>query len=197
MRRKFNTVRYVELAILLAVVVVFQLFLGQLRVGSTNFSVVLVPIVIGSVLLGPWQGAFLGAAFGLITLFAGIFGTDPFTATLFQYSSLGTTLLCMTKATCAGLVPGVLYRWLNKKNEWLAVIVASLSAPIVNTGLFVLFASTLVRPAIEKNFDSNVLYFLVIVCAGVNFLVELTVNAVLSPVIYRVLKTFRKESNRK
>ena len=197
MRRKFDTLRYAELAILLAIVVVLQLFLGQLRIGSTSFSVVLVPIVIGSVLLGPWQGAFLGAAFGLITLFAGIFGTDPFTATLFHYSPIGTTVICMTKATCAGLVPGVLYRWLKEKNDWLAVIVASLSAPIVNTGLFILFASTLVRPAIEKNFDSNVLYFLVIVCAGVNFLVELTVNAVLSPVIYRVIKTFRKESKHK
>lgn len=195
MRRKFDTVRYVELAILLAVVVAFQLLLGQIRIGSTSFSVVLVPIVIGSVLLGPWQGAFLGGAFGLITLFAGILGTDPFTATIFQFSPLGTTALCLGKAIFAGWIPGLLYRWLNKTNEWLAVIVASVSAPIVNTGLFILGAMTFVRPAIESNYDSNALYFLVIVCAGVNFLVELTVNSVLSPVIYRVIKAFRKEKS--
>ena len=58
-----NITRMVQLAILLAVVVVLQCFLGSIKVGATSFSVVLVPIVVGALILGPAAGAFLGFAF--------------------------------------------------------------------------------------------------------------------------------------
>ena len=45
--------RMVQLAILLAIVLVLQCFLGSIVVGTTSFSVVLVPIVIGAIILGP------------------------------------------------------------------------------------------------------------------------------------------------
>ena len=58
--------RMVQLAILLAIVLVLQCFLGSIVVGTTSFSVVLVPIVIGAIILGPGAGAFLGFVFGLV-----------------------------------------------------------------------------------------------------------------------------------
>ena len=195
MKKRFDMIKFVELAILLAIVVVFQLVLGSVRVGPTSFSVVLIPIVIGSLLLGPLYGAILGFAFGLITLFAGIFGTDVFTATLFQYSPVGTSVICIAKATLAGLVPGYLYKLLKKKNEWFAVILAAISAPIVNTGLFIIGSLVFVKPAIEaylikENISADAIYFLFILCAGINFLVEFAVNAVMSPVVFRVIRLF-------
>ena len=35
---------------------------------------------------------------------------------------------------------------------------------------------------------TSVVYFLIILCAGINFLVEFAINAVASPVIYRVVE---------
>ena len=78
-----NITRMVQLAILLAVVVVLQCFLGSIKVGATSFSVVLVPIVVGALILGPAAGAFLGFAFGLVVLIYGISGQDVFTNMLF------------------------------------------------------------------------------------------------------------------
>ena len=193
MKKRFDTKKFSILAILLALVVLLQLFLGQIRIGQTGFSVVLIPIVLGSILLGPSAGCFLGFVFGFITLMAGIMGTDALTTLYFQSNPIGTVLICLGKGCAAGAVPGLLYKLLKDKNEFLSVVLASLSAPVLNTGLFILGSLIFMFPVIRENYNPDVLYFLVILCAGVNFLVELAVNTVLIPVIWRVIKTFGKE----
>ena len=88
----------------------------------------------------------------------------------------------------AGGAAGLLFRLVRKKNEYAAVFAAALSAPVVNTGLFILGA-LLMSDTIGANFvadGTTVLYFLVIGCAGLNFVVEFIVNAVASPAIYTV-----------
>ena len=39
---------------------------------------------------------------------------------------------------------------------------------------------------------SSVMYFLIIGCAGVNFLVELAINLLFAPTIYRIIKVVKK-----
>ena len=76
MTNRQNIKRTAELAILTAIVVVFQLLGSFIHIGPTNVSLVLVPIVIGAILTGPKGGAFLGFVFGAMTYFAGVFGFD-------------------------------------------------------------------------------------------------------------------------
>lgn len=186
-----NISRMVQLAILLAVVVVLQCFLGSIRVGATSFSVVLVPIVVGAIIMGPAAGAFLGFAFGLVVLIYGITGQDAFTNLLFQAHPVFTSIICLGKGAAAGWGAGMLYKLLEKISPFLASVAAAASAPVLNTGLFILGGLTLVRGTLEANlaaFDADsVVVFLVIGCAGVNFLVEFLVNLVLSPAIYRIV----------
>ena len=66
-----KTRRLVALALFTAIVVVLQLLGSFIRFGTFSISLVLVPIVIGAVLYGPWAGAFLGAVFGLVVLLSG------------------------------------------------------------------------------------------------------------------------------
>lgn len=186
-----NISRMVQLAILLAVVVVLQCFLGSIRVGATSFSVVLVPIVVGAIILGPAAGAFLGFAFGLVVLIYGITGQDAFTNLLFQVHPVFTSIICLGKGVAAGWGAGMLYKLLEKISPFLASVAAAASAPVLNTGLFILGGLTLVRGTLEANLAAfgadSVVVFLVIGCAGVNFLVEFLVNLVLSPAIYRIV----------
>ena len=186
-----NISRMVQLAILLAVVVVLQCFLGSIRVGATSFSVVLVPIVVGAIILGPAAGAFLGFAFGLVVLIYGITGQDAFTNLLFQTHPVFTSIICLGKGAAAGWGAGMLYKLLEKISPFLASVAAAASAPVLNTGLFILGGLTLVRGTLEANLAAfgadSVVVFLVIGCAGVNFLVEFLVNLVLSPAIYRIV----------
>lgn len=195
--RSNNISRMVQLAVLLAIVIVLQCFLGSIVIGATSFSVVLVPIVIGAILLGPGAGAFLGFAFGLVVLIRGITGQDGFTNMLFVAQPLFTAVICLGKGAAAGWVAGIVYKLIAKGSSFVAAVAAAAAAPVVNTGLFILGGLTLVCGTLEANLSAfgadSVLIFLVIGCAGVNFLVEFGVNMVLSPAVYRIISIVRSK----
>ena len=188
-RKRFFTSRNIAfLAVLLALVIVLQVFASAVPIGATRISLTLIPIVLGAVLLGPLAGAFLGAAFGVVVIVVALTGGDPFTFTLFGDHPVLTVALCLIKGAAAGFVAGLLYKAIRKKNEYAAVLTASLAAPVVNTGLFILGA-LLMCDTLNANFvagGTTVMYFLVIGCAGINFIIEFIVNAVASPAIYTV-----------
>ena len=94
-RKKFFTSRNIAfLAVLTALVVVLQLWGSYIRIGGTNLSFVLVPIVLGAVMVGPLAGAFLGLLFGAIVIAMGV-TSDPFTIFLFSQNPFGTVALCL------------------------------------------------------------------------------------------------------
>ena len=192
--------RMVQLAVLLGIVIFLQCFFAQIVVGTTSFSVVLVPIVVGAILLGPGAGALLGFAFGAVVLIYGIIGQDAFTNMLFVAQPAFTALICLGKGTAAGLLAGIAYRLIAKFNAFWASVAAAAVAPIANTGLFILGGLTLVKGTLEANLSTfgadSVLIFLVLGCAGVNFIVEFGVNMILSPAIYRIITVVKKSFSR-
>ena len=193
-----KTLRMVQLAILVALVIVLQLVGSNIHVGPVSFSLVLIPIAVGGVLLGPAAGAILGAVFGLITVIGGVSGADVFTNFLFSKQPVLTVVLCLAKATLAGLCAGLVFRALEKHNRWVAVVLASAVAPVVNTGIFVLGSITLFRSTLEEYILNvgagvSVVYFIVILCAGINFLAEFGVNLIASPAVYRIWTAVTKK----
>ena len=116
--------------ILTAIVIVLQSMALAIRFGTFSITLVLIPIVVGAALYGVKSGAWLGFVFGLITL------GD---ATLFLgINAVGTVITCLLKGALAGAAAGAVYKLLENKNRWIAVILASLVCPIVNTGIFVI-----------------------------------------------------------
>ena len=69
---------------------------------------------------------------------------------------------------------------------------AAALAPVVNTGVFVLGALFLVNETLTANLGAfgaegmTLVYFVIIGCAGFNFIGELIANLILSPVITTV-----------
>ena len=194
-KKHFFTSRNIAfLAVLVALVIVLQVWASAIPIGTTRISLTLIPIVLGALLLGPLAGAFLGAVFGAVVLIAALSGADSFTFILLSEHPVLTVLLCLVKGAAAGLVAGLVHRAVRRKNEYVAVFAAALVAPVVNTGLFILGA-LLMSDTLSANFvadGTTVLYFLVIGCAGVNFLVEFAVNAVVSPALYTVERVVEK-----
>ncbi len=184
-------------AVLLALVVVLQIWGGMIQIAGLSLSFVLVPIVLGGILLGWGAGAALGFVFGLITLIYGVTGAEPFTATLFAGSPVMTALICLVKGTAAGIVSALLYRLIAPKNRLVAAICAAVSAPIVNTGLFIvgclMISGTIGANFTESGTMSEIVYFLFIGCAGWNFLIEFAINLVLAPAIHRVTLIVERE----
>ena len=177
-------------AILTAIVIVLQLIGGAIHFGVFSISLVLVPIVIGAALYGAWIGAWLGLVFGIMVLLTG--DAAPFLA----INPLGTVLTVLVKGTCAGLCAGLVYRALEKKNQFAAVVCAAVTAPVVNTGLFlvgcVLFFLDAVTEWGKAAGFENVGTYMITGFVGLNFLFELLVNVILAPVIVRLVNLGRK-----
>ena len=187
-----TVVKMVTLALLAALVVVLQTVASSIKFGPIPITLTLVPIVIGAVLYGPGAGALLGATFGLVTAVAGLTGYDAGTQALIQASPIWTILTCFVKATAAGWVAGLVYRALRKK-QTLGCVLAAMSAPVVNTGIFLLAMTTVLRSSLEAwAGGTDMVYYVFVVLTGVNFLVEFGVNAVLSAAIARIVKAVAK-----
>jgi uncharacterized membrane protein len=173
-------------AVLTALVVVLQLLGTFVRFGPFQISLVLVPIVIGAAAGGAGLGGWLGAIFGLVVLLNG----DA--AAFLAVNAVGTVITVMAKGTLCGVAAGKVYRLLAARNKTAAVVAAALTCPVVNTGIFLVgcflfFMNTLAQWGQSMGF-TNVFEYMIFGLVGANFLVELGVNAVLSPVILRLLK---------
>ncbi len=193
-RNKISTVKMVELAILMAIVAALQITGTGIRLGGTSVSLVLIPIALGAMLLGPYAGALLGAEFGIIVYVMGFAAVDPFTFVLIQDHPIYTALICIGKGALAGLCAGFIYQLLARKSRLAAVIVSSASTPIVNTGLFILGALGM-QSTLESNFlaeGQTVIYFLVIVCAGINFIFEFCLNLLVAPALARIVEVVNR-----
>ena len=193
--KSFFTAKNVTiLGVLTAIIVVLQIFGSYFKIGTISLSFVLVPIVIGGILTGVIGGTILGFIFGVITLVMGIVGADQFTFILFSDHPFLTILTCVIKGSAAGFMSGLVYKLLKDKNLTLSTFAASAVAPIVNTGLFIVGAFCM-ADTLNSNFvaeNSNVVYFIFIGCAGINFLIELAINLVLAPSVCKIIKAVKR-----
>ena len=186
--KKVNTLKLVGVALLTAIVVVLQLVGGSIRFGTFSVTLSLVPIVIGAALYGKRAGAWLGFIFGCMTLL----DAAPF----FAVNVPGTIIVCLLKGTLAGFLAGVVFSLVEKKNTTLGVVLAAITAPIVNTGTFLLgccvfFYDTVQGWGEALGFD-NVFVYMIVGFVGVNFLIEMATNMILSPAIVRLIAEGRK-----
>ena len=189
-RQRMSTETMVLGAILTALVVVLQLLGSFVKLGMFSISLVLIPIVIGASVGGAKLGAWLGGVFGIVVLISG--DAAPFMA----ISIPGTITTVMVKGIACGLVAGLVYKCLENYNRYLAVLGAALVCPIVNTGVFLLGCVAFFFDAVAEwgagNGQSFFVY-LMVGMVGLNFLVELAVNMLLSPVVVRLLD-YRKKA---
>ena len=190
MKKGFTTRKLTGLALLTAIVVVLQLLGSFIRFGTFSISLVLVPIVVGAALYGPWAGCWLGFVFGIVVLLSG-------DASAFMViNPFGTVVTVLVKGALAGLLAGGAYKLLSK-HETPAVIAAAVVTPVVNTGIFLLgcllfFMPTIREWAAASGFE-NAGTFMILGLVGGNFLFELLFNIVLSPVIVRLIRIARKD----
>ena len=76
--KKFTTKQFVEMALLTAVIVLMAFTpIGYIKTFGLEITLIVVPVTVGAVTLGPLAGAVLGAVFG-ITSFLQCFGMSAF-----------------------------------------------------------------------------------------------------------------------
>lgn len=188
MKKSLSTKSLVLAALLSALVIILQLLSLVARAAGIPFaiSLALVPIVIGAALIGPKVGALLGFVCAVVILI-----TDS--AAFMTVNASGTVITVLLKGILSGYLAGLTYSALERFKKPLAVAVSAAVCPIVNTGVFLLgcrifFMDTITGWAEAAGFSGNVAGYMIIGLVGVNFLIEILVNVVLSPTIVHLLK---------
>ena len=195
MRKRNNKIlRMVGIALMMALVFVMQSISSIIPpVGGFSISLVLIPIVLGAAVYGPGAGALLGATFGTIVYINCLTGADPGGAMVFQASPVLCFLVVMGKGTLAGLASGTAYKLLQGKNSYIAMLVAAIVCPLVNTGVFILCMLTFFIDVLSVwAGGGDLLGYILAGLILANFVPELIINIVFSPAgqrINRVVKS--------
>lgn len=184
--------KVVGLGLFTAIVIVLQLLGSFIRFGTFSISLVLIPIVVGAALYGVGAGAWLGLVFGVVV------SLQPDTALFLGINTFGTILTVLLKGCLAGTLSGLVYKLVSKKNSAAGVILAAIACPIVNTGVFLLGCRLFFFDWILENANgANAFIFMITTFVGLNFLLELATNIVLSPTIVKIIEIGKKQIKRK
>ncbi|MBQ7106484.1 MAG: ECF transporter S component [Clostridia bacterium] len=189
--RRIQTEKLVLGAIMTGLVIVLQLLgSGTTFFGPFSSAVALIPIVLGAAMCGPYIGAWLGFVFGMVVILSG--GAALF----FAFDVPGTIITVLVKGVACGLAAGLVYKALSKFNIYVAALAAAIICPLVNTGVFLLgcyvfFMDSATEIAKAVNLTVSGMSVFWALAMG-NFALEVISNAVLSPVLVRILKINKK-----
>ena len=194
MQTNAKTGRLVGMAFLVAIIVVLQILATALA-SALPFAITLTlfPIVVGAAMYGAGAGAALGGVFGVVVLVLCISGADKSGFILWSANPILTAVLCLAKGAAAGYAAGLIYALAAKKNQYLGVLCSAVICPVTNTGIFLAALYFLYRETLIEWAGVNpLLYYLFVLVAGVNFLLEFGLNVVLSPGIVRIINAVKK-----
>ena len=201
-KRQFFSARNIAyFAVLLALVIVLQLFASAIPMFGVTLNFSLVPIVLAGIFFGMWGGALLGLVSGLITfLTAAVMGQEPSTAFLFQASPVLLTLTCIGKTTIAGFLAGLFYQLIAKKNKLIAAYVASVTVAVFNTGIYLL-GIVLMKDAAAQftgtEASASAVFVAVFALIWLNFVLEIVINVLLAPAVHRIVLIVEKQVRKK
>ena len=201
MQVKSTTIRLTQTAILIALLLISAWL--PLRTVGLEITLSVVPVAIGAILMGPANGALLGAVFGLCS-FAQCFGwfcPSPFGALLVAVNPFLAFLVCVPTRTLMGFLCGWIFRGMTAldktKQKLPSFTVANLSAALLNTlffmsALMLLFGqSSVILEMRAQSGTSNLLAFL-LWFVGINGLVEALVCFFLGTAVSKALDSALK-----
>lgn len=116
-KNKFSTKYLVEMALLVAIILLMAFTpIGYIKTAGLEITLIVVPVAVGAVTLGPTAGAILGGVFG-ITSFIQCFGMSQFGALLLGINPFLTFLVCVPTRILMGWLTGLIYHGLRKNKD--------------------------------------------------------------------------------
>lgn len=192
-RRGYSSLGMVQTALFAALIVAlsFLPFVGYIPLGFTNATTIHIPVILGSILLGPKRGAVLGGVFGLTSLINNTlypkmtsFVFTPFFSGGVAEGGIGSLVICFVPRILVGIVPYYVYKFLSRgdKRRPLALAVAGFAGSMTNTLLvmnliYLLFGQ---QWAAAQGKAGEFLYGIILGVIGMNGVPEAIVAAVLT-----------------
>ena len=112
--------------------------LGYFHTFGLDISLMMVPVGIGAMLMGPKAGAWLGLVFGATSFYQSMTGSSAFSTMLFNINPFYTSLLCIPTRVLMGFLTGVIFKAAQKvdKKKTVCYFVGGFFAAFLNTLFF-------------------------------------------------------------
>lgn len=213
MKSNAKVLGLVQLAFFSAIIIVMALVpsLGYIPLGVTRATIIHIPVIIGSVMLGPKKGAFLGALFGLTSLLANTFSPTVTSFVFSPFYSIGdahgngwSLVICFLPRILTGIVPFYVFRGIralmkgHENAETLPLIAAGLAGSLTNTILVMNMIFLFFRDSYAgaRGVTAEALYGVILGVIGINGVPEAIVAAILTLAVGKALLRFtRKKEN--
>lgn len=201
-KKKINTVYMVEMALLVAIILIMAFTpIGYIRTLGLEITLIVVPVAVGAVTLGPAAGAVLGVVFG-ITSYIQCFGMSPFGAVLLSINPVYTFIVCVFSRVLMGWLTGLLYQVFLKSSllKKASVVLANLCCPLMNTLFFMgtltlFFYQTEYIQGIAQGMGAGNPLIFILMFVGINGLVEAAACFVVGSAISQALKKVIKRTS--
>lgn len=210
--RSEKTLKLVQLALFSAIIflMAFTPYLGFIPLGFMNATIIHIPVILGSIILGPKVGAFLGGIFGLTSLLNNTFNPNVTSFVFSPFYTMGgihggikSLIICFVPRILIGVVPYYVYKLISKLMESkrssknVALAAAGISGSLINTllvmyGIYFLFGTSYSN---AKGISPDALYGLILTIIGTQGIPEAIVAGVLVVGIGQVLLKFKKNDN--
>ena len=180
------------------ILMAFTPFIGYIPLIFTKATTIHIPVIIGSIILGPKKGAFLGFVFGLTSFINNSFVSPTVTSFVFTpIYTLGdfdtnwlSLVICFAPRILVGVVPYYVYKFIHKKSETLSLLLAGVMGSLTNTllvmNMIYLFFGESYATAKEASFEG--FYYAILTVIGTNGVPEAIVAAILVCAITKALK---------
>lgn len=188
--KKFTRQWIIGVAILTGVIFALQFVHEGLNFTAINTPLSLIPIIVGVIIYDTIAASWFGFVFGLSTILSNT------AKALMPIDLYGTILILLISGVTTALAARGVYYFLKGKNETVAVFAASFTAPVVKSGMYVVFIRLFFMQTItkytgdvEKLLSVAKLYF------GKGFVIELAVNLIAVPIIINIIKKCKKKDD--
>ncbi len=216
MKNSQNTLKMVQAALLTALIFVLAFVpnIGYVRIPilAIQATTVHIPVIIGSIILGPKRGAFLGGCFGLTSLINNTMSPSitsfVFTPFIGSINGIGgnplSLIICFVPRILVGVVPYFVYKGLMKLSKkkgnlsasvslMLSGIAGSLTNTVLVMSMIFLFFGH--EWAAAKNISYNTVLGVIGSVIAINGTIEALVAAILSSAVCAaLLKTVNKQT---
>ena len=203
MNTSVKTRNLVMTAVIAAIIILmaFVPYVGYINLVVIKATVIHVPVIIGSVLLGPKKGAFLGFIFGATSLVNNTFNPSLLSfafSPFYSGGNLWSLVICFVPRILVGVIPYFVHRGImklakeKKGAQYIALPAAGVAGALVNTLLvmnliYFCFSRTF---AAAKNIAVSAVYDVILGIIAANGIPEAIAAALLTLAVGRALLRF-------
>lgn len=199
--RSEKTYRLVQLAVWTALTIVLSIvpFLGYITIGPLSMTTVHIPVIIGAILLGPVDGAFLGFVFGAMSIIMAPV-LQPLTAFVFNpfvpLGNFSSAIIAIVPRMLVGIVAAYIYRliMIKDKKGYFASLAAGIGGALTNTifvlgGIYIFFGQ---QYAVAAKMPFKALFAALLGVVASNGIFEAIVAAVVVTAVTKALLTVQR-----